>query len=77
MDLSLVITRLKKFDLHEYNSEKPIVFVEADSPDSACHKAYNRLATIILKQDCTKSTASFIQEELYHDISIIKVSVPK
>ena len=76
MDLSLAINRLKNFDLHEYNSQRPIVFVEADSPDEACHEAYNKLASIILKQDCTKKTASFVQE-LFHDISILKVSVPK
>ena len=76
MDLSLVIIRLKKFDLHEYGSERPIVFVEAKSPDDACHKAYYRLATIILKQDCSKKTADLI-EELLHDISITKVGVPK
>ena len=76
MDLSLVINRLNKFDLHEYNSERPIVFVEAKSPDDACHKVYYRLATIILKQDCSKKTASLI-EELLLDITISKVSVPK
>ena len=76
MDLSLAINRLKKFDLHEYNSQRPIVFVEAKSPDDACHQAYYKLATIILKQDCSKKTASLI-EELFLDISITKVGVPK
>ena len=76
MDLSLAINRLKKFDLHEYNSQRPIVFVEAKSPDDACHQAYYKLATIILKQDCAKKTASLI-EELFLDISITKVGVPK
>ena len=76
MDLSLVISRLKKFELHEYNSERPIIFVEAKSPDDACHQAYYRLATVILKQDCNKKTASFIEEVLL-DISITKVDIPK
>ena len=76
MDLSLAINRLKQFELHEYNSERPIIFVDAKSPDDACHQAYYRLATIILKQDCNKKTASLI-EEILLDISISKVSVPK
>ena len=76
MDLSLVISRLKKFDLHEYYTERPIIFVEAKSPDDACHQAYYRLATVILKQDCNKKTATFI-EDILLDISITKVDTPK
>ena len=76
MDLALVISRLKKFDLHEYNTERPIIFVEAKSPDDACHQAYYRLATVILKQDCNKKTATFI-EDILLDISITKVDTPK
>ena len=76
MDLSLVINLLKEFELHEYNSERPIIFVEAKSPDDACHKAYYKLVAIILKQNSTKKTLSLINELLY-DITISKVSVPK
>ena len=76
MDLSLVINLLKEFELHEYNSERPIIFVEAKSPDDACHKAYYKLVAIILKQNSTKKTLSLINELLY-DISISKVRVPK
>jgi hypothetical protein len=76
LDLTLVINSLKEFNLHEYNSEKPIVFVEAKSPDDACHQAYYKLAAILLKQDYTKENVSFINELLL-DISISRVSVPK
>lgn len=76
MDLSQVISSLKEFELHEYNSERPLIFVEAKSPDDACHKAYFRLVAIILKQSSSKKTLSLINELLY-DISISKVNVPK
>lgn len=76
MDLSLVISRLKHFELHEYNSEKPILFVEAKSPDDACHKAYFKLVALILKQEHTKETI-LLTNEILHDISITKVSIPK
>ena len=76
MDLSLAIARLTDFELHEYNSSKPIIFVEAKSPDDACHKAYFRLVAIILKQKQTKETI-ILTNEILHDISITKVSVPK
>ena len=76
MDLSLVISRLKHFELHDYNSEKPILFVEAKSPDDACHKAYFKLVALILKQEHTKETI-LLTNELLHDISITKVSIPK
>ena len=76
MDLSLVISRHKHFELHEYNSEKPILFVEAKSPDDACHKAYFKLVALILKQEHTKETI-LLTNEILHDISITKVSIPK
>ena len=76
MDLSLVISRLKHFELHEYNSEKPILFVEAKSPDDACHKAYFKLVALILKQEHTKETI-LLTNEILHDISITKVCIPK
>ena len=76
MDLSLVISRLKEFELHEYNSEKPIIFVEAKSPDDACHKAYFRLVAMILKQKHNKETIA-LTNEILHDIFITKVSVPR
>ena len=76
MDLSLVISRLKHFELHEYNSEKPILFVEAKSPDDACHKAYFKLVALILKQEHTKETI-LLTNEILHDISITKVSIPR
>ena len=76
MDLSLVISRLKHFELHDYNSEKPILFVEAKSPDDACHKAYFKLVALILKQEHTKETI-LLTNEILHDISITKVSIPK
>ena len=76
MDLSLVISRLKHFELHEYNSEKPLLFVEAKSPDDACHKAYFKLVALILKQEHTKETI-LLTNEILHYISITKVSIPK
>ena len=65
VDLSLVISRLKHFELHEYNSEKPILFVEAKSPDDACHKAYFKLVALILKQEHTKETILLTNEILH------------
>ena len=51
LDLSLIINRLIRFNLHEYDSTQPIVFVEAADPDGACFKAIFNLIQIILKQD--------------------------
>ena len=76
LDLRLVIGRLKKFNLHEYNSEEPIIFVEAASPDDACHLAYYGLANVIIKQDDSKATLALVNDILL-DISVKKVSTPK
>ena len=75
LDLSLVINRLKKYSLKQYNSTYPTVFVEANNPDDACHLAYYQLAEIILKQDLSSETAVFVRELLL-DISVKSLSVP-
>ena len=49
MVLTLVIPRLKKYELEDYNSSTPIIFVEAKDPDDACYKAMHKLAQKILK----------------------------
>ena len=76
MDLSLVMTRLKKFRLGEYNSERPTIFVEASDPDEACYLAYHQLAEIILKQDSTRGSSLFVKD-IFHDIRIEKLMVPQ
>tara|TARA_Y100001938_G_C7864053_1_gene317036 strand:+ start:255 stop:506 length:252 start_codon:yes stop_codon:yes gene_type:complete len=75
MDLSLVMSRLKKFRLQEYNDNFPTIFVEAKDPDEACYLAYYKLVEILLKQDNSKET-SILAKSILHDIFIRKVSVP-
>ena len=74
MVLTLVISRLKKYDLEDYNSASPIIFVEANDPDDACYKAMHKLAQTIIKQD---KNAVKIMTELFNDIRIKKVWTPK
>ena len=47
MVLTLVMSRLKKYTLEDYNSSTPIIFVEAKDPDDACYKAMHKLASKI------------------------------
>jgi hypothetical protein len=74
--LQLVISRLKKFDLKQYNSERPIIFVEAKDPDEACYRAIYNLTSIILKQDDSKATIDLLKEILY-DLRVIKIGLPQ
>ena len=76
LDLSLVIARLKKYNLQQYNSAHPTIFVQADNPDDACHLAYYQLAEIILKQDLSSETALFVSEILF-DVSLKGLSEPQ
>ena len=76
LDLSLVIARLKKYNLQQYNSAHPTIFVQADNPDDACHLAYYQLAEKILKQDLSSETALFVREILF-DVSVKGLSVPQ
>lgn len=71
LDLSLVISRLKAFQLMEYNSAFPIVFVEANNPDDACFKAVYTLIQMILKQDDTVETR-ILCRNIKRDIRVIK-----
>tara|TARA_R110002051_G_C8653109_1_gene487879 strand:+ start:53 stop:301 length:249 start_codon:yes stop_codon:yes gene_type:complete len=75
MDLTLVIYQLTKFDLKEYNTAFPIVFVESSDPDGACYKAIYQLIQIILKQDNSLETATLCRR-LKNDARIIKAFVP-
>jgi hypothetical protein len=74
--LQLVISRLKKFDLKQYNSERPIIFVEANNPDEACYRAIYNLTSIILKQDSSKATIELLKEIMY-DVRVIKIGLPQ
>lgn len=73
LDLSLVINRLIRFNLNEYNSARPIVFVEAANPDGACFKAIFNLIQIILKQD-DSIESRLLCRSIREDIRITKVS---
>ena len=72
LDMSLVLTRLKKFNLHEFNYKFPKVFIEAQDPDDACYQAYCKFSEILLKQDESMETAVLIKE-VFHDMRILKV----
>tara|TARA_Y100001938_G_scaffold141753_1_gene212014 strand:+ start:5427 stop:5678 length:252 start_codon:yes stop_codon:yes gene_type:complete len=76
MDLSLITSSLKRFDLKEYSSNFPTIFVDAEDPDGACHSAYYGLVEIVLKQDSTKETSK-LMKELLLDIRILKVELPR
>ena len=76
MDLSLVLKKLDKFKLYEYQHPFPTLFLEGSNPDEACNKAYYSLAAILLKQDDSKDTALLIKE-IFNDITILTVQVPK
>ncbi len=71
--MTLIISRLKKFRLYEYNTSSPIVFVEADDPDGACFKATYQLIRIILDQDNSEETKE-ICKDIKTDIRVLKVS---
>ena len=75
MDLSLIMTRLKKYTLSEYNTEYPIIFIEANDPDDACYKAIYNLIRKIVKQDGSPEAAALCME-IMSDIRVIKACIP-
>lgn len=73
LDMSLVLTRLKRFNLHEFNHKFPKVFIEAQDPDDACYKAMCKLSEIMLQQQSSVDTAVLIRS-VQHDIRIVKAT---
>jgi len=71
-DLTLVHSRLKKFRLREFNSEIPVLFIEAKDPDEACYLGYCKFADIVLSQDSSPETVR-LMKEIEYDIRITKV----
>lgn len=72
VDMTQVVARLKKFDLKQFNSEFPILLIEAENPDAACYRISCKFSEILLKQNESVETAKLIQE-VYRDIRITKV----
>lgn len=72
LDMTNVLSRLKKFGLAEFNSQFPTIFIDAHDPDEACYLAYCKLSEILLRQDESIATANLIKK-LKHDIRIMKV----
>jgi len=76
LDMSLVLPRFKKFQLYNYNTNFPIIFIEANDPDEACYICTSRLCSLILKQDDSKETTYLIKDALF-DIRILRVLEPE
>jgi hypothetical protein len=70
LDMSIVVSRLKKYRIYEYNSEYPIIFVEADDPDGACYTAIYKLLKLVLDQDDSKEARKLCRE-IKQDIRVI------
>ena len=68
----MCIYRLKKFELRQFNSPFPTVFIEAKDPDEACYKCFCMFTENILKQKECKETAELIKNIL-PDFKITKV----
>ena len=73
LDMTLVLSRLREFDLKEFNSLKPIVFIDADNPDDACFTSHYKLASVILAQDPNMATQ---MKDILADITITNIVVP-
>ncbi len=76
IDMSLVVSRFKKFKLYNYNLAYPIIFIDANDADEACYKCMHQFCSMILKQDDSKETVMLLKDALF-DIRITKITEPK
>jgi hypothetical protein len=75
VDMYLILPRLKKFRLGDYNSVTAIVFVEAKSADDACGIVWDQFVDMIQKQDNSTET-NLLLKDLKDDFKVMKVYVP-
>lgn len=71
-DMTLVLPRMKRFNLGLFNYTFPIIFIDADNPDDACYLSYCKFSETILKQDESSETALFIKDVM-NDMRIRRV----
>jgi len=71
----LILQRLKRFNLGKYSDINPIIFVEANDPDGACHGSVYGLYELMIKQDDSVETKLLFRDVAY-DVRVIKVYTP-
>ncbi len=75
IDMTLILARLKKFRLGDFNSSVAIIFIEAKSADDACGIAWDQFLSMILKQDDSTET-SLLMRDIKEDFIVKNVYVP-
>ena len=71
----LILQRLNRFNLGKYSDINPIIFVEANDPDGACHGSVYGLYELMIKQDDSVETKLLFRDVAY-DVRVIKVYTP-
>lgn len=71
-DLTMVLPRLTRFQLHEFNHEYPTIFIEAPDPDEACYLSYCKFSETLLRQSSSSDTAKLIKD-IESELRITKV----
>jgi hypothetical protein len=70
--MTLVIDRLKKYDLKQFNSQFPKLLIEGENPDEVCYKVSCIFAETMLKHGESLEIAEFIRD-IWKDIKVRKV----
>jgi hypothetical protein len=76
LDLTLIMHRLKRVRLDEYNSRFPIVFIDANDPDAACNLCYIEITQKIMKSKLSEKEKIALCVDLLKDMRISKVFNP-
>lgn len=75
IDMSIILPRLKKFRLGDFNSNVAIIFVEAKNADDACGIAWDQFVAMVLKQNGSTET-SLLLKDIKEDFIVKRVYVP-
>ena len=50
------------------------LFVDAESPDGACHAAFNKLQDKIISEQISDEVVDYLEDEMCHSVKVIKLT---
>ena len=76
VDMTLLLTKLKKFRLDKFNKNIAKIEIRANDPDDACHSAFKELCDMILEQDQSTDT-KLLLKNLKYDFRVAKLNAKR
>ena len=73
IDATRAVDPLNKMGVKKSIKKSNFLFVDAENPDAACHKAIDKLQDLIIKEKFSEEVVDFLEDELRHSVKITKL----